>query len=216
MHAMKPRLLLPLAAMALLAASQVTTAPRRYKVELAYIGYTGLAESPECERLTNPQGYDSLIGTVEESNPTSDPNDDAIYNGKVRRKTAIDYCLTRPAPTVDQVVLCVLRLTGSADMKIEIKVHSDAGTGAYVKAEPFLASPLVPSSNATGDCTPAETDEVRKSFPGGSSGGSPDGQNLLDPTGSQFVLNNTPALRNGYSPPKPPEVTWGMRVTPLP
>jgi len=215
---MKPHALVPLAGMVLIAASQVTTPPRRYKVELAYIGYTGLAGGPDCERLVNQQGYDSLIGTVEEANPTNDPDDDAIYKGIVRRKTAIDYCLTRPksAATPDELVLCVLRLTGSADMKIEIKVRTDAGTGAYFQAEPFVASPLVPSSNATGDCTPAETDEVRRSYPGGSSGGSPDGQPLLDPAGTQFVLNNMPALRNGYSPPNPPEVTWGMRVTPLP
>jgi hypothetical protein len=204
--------------MVLIAASQVTTAPRRYKVELAYIGYTGLAESADCDSLVNQQGYDSLIGTVQESNPTNNPDDDAIYEGIVRRKTAIDYCLTRPksAATPDELVLCVLRLTGSADMKIEIKVHTDAGTGAYLHAEPFRASPLVSSPSATGNCTPAETDEVRRSYPGGSSGGSPDGQSLLDPTGTQFVLNNMPALRKGYSPPDPPVVTWGMRVTPLP
>ena len=213
---MKRLALLPLAGMVLIAASQVTAPPRRYNVELAYVGYLGPA-IPECDGA-NRTGYDSLIGTVEEVDPAKEPGDDATYQGRVRRKTAIDYCMTRPksAATPDELVWCMLRLTGSADMSIEIKVRSDAGTGAYFQAEPFSASPLVPSSSVTGDCTGAEADEIRRSWPDPSSGGSPDGQPLLDPTGTQFVLNGLPSLRRGYSSPKPPEVTWGMRVTPLP
>ena len=215
-YAMKRLVLLPLAGMVLIAASHGTTAPRRYNVELAFVGYLGPA-IPECDGA-NRTGYDSLIGMVEEVDPAREPGDDAIYKGRVRRKTAIDYCMTRPrsAATPDELVWCMLRLTGTADMTLEIEVLTDAGTGAYFQAEPFLASPLVPSSSTTGDCTGAEADEIRRSWPDASSGGSPDGQPLLDPTGTQFVLNNLPALRAGYSPPKPPEVTWGMRVTPVP
>jgi hypothetical protein len=184
--------------------------------ELAYIGYTGLAESTQCADLTNPQGYDSLIGVVQGHEPTAATDDDIVYTGTVNRKTAIDYCLARPksASTPDEMVLCVATLTGSATMAIELKVHRDVGSGAYLKAKP-LPRP-VQNLSVLGDCVPAEMNQIRPDYPRGDTASSPDGQQIDDPNGSSFVQNDLPRLRRGYSKANPPETVWNLDVTPLP
>jgi hypothetical protein len=212
---MKLKLLL-LSCVLLLAAAHAGRVPRRYKVELAYTGYLSVSPIPECLDLMNVNGYDSLIGTVQGDEPTAATDDDMVYTGRVKRKTDIDSCLTRPksAATPDELVWCKATLKGSAEMDIEITVHFDAGTGAYVHAKPVVGSGQNLGWND--GCQTAESSELRSEYPGGASLASPDGQPIVDPAGSSFVLNDIPRLRRGYSPPKPPLTAWGMRVTPLP
>ena len=190
--------------------------PRRYRVELAYEGYLTTHPIPQCLNLMNLRGYDSLIGTVQGDEPTAATHEDVVYTGRVKRKTDIDTCLTRPksAATPDELVYCKATLKGSADMDIEITVHVDKGTGAYLKAEAIVGP--VQNLGWNDGCQTAESNEIRREYPGGASLASPDGQPILDPDSSFFVLNGVPRLRNGYSKPKPPETAWGMRVTPLP
>jgi hypothetical protein len=210
---MKLKLLL-LSCVLLLAAAHAGRAPRRYQVELAYEGYLTTWQIPECLNQMNLHGYDSLIGTVQGYEPTAASNDDAVYTGRVKRKTDIDTCLTRPksAATPDELVYCKATLKGSGEMDIEIKVHVDAGTGAYLKAQAVAGT----VQNWNDGCQTEESNEIRREYPGGSGLASPDGQLIQDPDSSLFVRNDLPRLRNGYSKPKPPEAPWGMRVTSLP
>ena len=55
-------LLIPLGLRGLAALSAAPTVPRGYEVQLAYTGYTGLAESVDCNAIVNLTGYDSLDG----------------------------------------------------------------------------------------------------------------------------------------------------------
>lgn len=184
---------------------------RRYDVQLAYTGYTGLAESVRCEVTVNALGFDSLVGTVEGIEPSSATDDDVVYTGTARRNTAIDYCQTRPKSSApDELAWCVATLTGSAQMDIEITVHGDPGAGGYLKAKPIIGPQQSPSVNGT--CTTADMNEIRLDYPSGGSGGSPDGQ----PIGktAAFVINGIPRLQVGAFPPSRPETVWGLTVRP--
>src|SRR5688572_32912132 len=57
-------LILGTLAMAAPKSGEARTITRKYDVQLAFTGYTGLAESQDCRALVDLQGYDSLAGTV--------------------------------------------------------------------------------------------------------------------------------------------------------
>jgi hypothetical protein len=82
-------------------------------------------------------GTDSLHGVLD----LMDLGDDgtAFYAGKLARVTEVDACGTRPAPTEDQVAMCLAHLSGRAAMAVTLEVYED-DRGAWVKSEP--ATPL--------------------------------------------------------------------------
>jgi hypothetical protein len=82
-------------------------------------------------------GTDSLDGNLE----LKDLGDDgtALYEGRLIRVTEVDACGTKPAPTEDQVAMCVAHLSGSSPMDVTLEVYED-DRGAWVKSEP--AAPL--------------------------------------------------------------------------
>ncbi len=82
-------------------------------------------------------GTDSLDGTLD----LKDLGDDgtALYAGKLTRVTEVDACGTKPAPTEDQVAMCLAHLSGRSPMNVTLEVYED-DRGAWVKSEP--ATPL--------------------------------------------------------------------------
>ncbi len=206
---MSTRLLLPAALVLLLAAAAGRPITRSYDVHLAFRGYTGLAESQDCGVIVNAQGYDSLIGTVT-GTETNEPDEDVVYTGTLRRRTKIDYCQTRPAPTSDQVAWCVATLTAVARMEVEVTVYGEEGRGAWIKAKP--AKPPADTSRVTGSCLQPDMDSIRVDYPSGASAGSPDGQAIDETTPPRFIVNGIPRLRIGYFPPDTVQRGWGLRV----
>jgi hypothetical protein len=133
-----------------------------------------------------------------------------VYTGTLRRKTKIDYCQTRDAPTPDQVDWCVAKLTGAARMDVEITVYGEAGQGTYIKAEPTV--PRADSATVVGSCSQADKDEIKADYPSGGSAGSPDGQAVAESRPARFIVNRIVRLRPGYFPPDTLPVGWGLRV----
>jgi hypothetical protein len=82
-------------------------------------------------------GTDSLDGILD----LKDLGDDgtALYEGRLNRVTEVDACGTKPAPTEDQVAMCVAHLSGRSPMHVTLEVYED-DRGAWVKSEP--ATPL--------------------------------------------------------------------------
>src|SRR5687768_17650721 len=66
---------------------------RKYDVQLAFTGYTGLAESQDCRALVDLQGYDSLAGTVTGIESQGAADEEVVYRGAVTRRTRVDYCV---------------------------------------------------------------------------------------------------------------------------
>lgn len=187
-------------------AAQGDTVTRKYEVRLAFTGYTGLAESEDCRALVDLQGYDSLVGVVA-GIEGGDPGDGVMYTGRLRRVTRMDYCLARGG---DEAKWCVVRLTGAARMLVQIEVYGEEGRGAWLKADPDTVP--AESIRAEGDCDPADTDEVRAGYPGGSSGGTPDGQPIAEPDPALLFVNGVPRLRPGYLPADEAQGGWALRV----
>jgi hypothetical protein len=185
------------------------TITRTYDVQLAYVGYTGLAQSPDCKRLTDAQGYDSLIGTVTGIETPDEPGEDVVYTGTLRRKTKIDYCQVMTA-TASAEAWCVVKLTGAARMDVEVTVYGEAGQGAYIKAEPTV--PRADSATVVGSCSQADKDEIETDYPSGGSAGSPDGQAVAESRPARFIVNRIARLRPGYLPPDTLPRGWGLRV----
>lgn len=180
------------------------TITRRYDVRLGMTGYLGLIQTRECAAITNPAGYDSLIGTlagVETTQPSTEP---VTYTGALRRKTHIDYCLPR------EPGWCVVTLTGEARMNVEIELHEDSLAGAWMKADSIGPADTL---SVSGTCGRAEKDEIRVDYPSGESAGTPDGQAIEETAANQFSVNGIRRLRVGYFPPNAVEGGWGMRVT---
>ena len=195
-----------------LLAAGVTTAPRSYDVQLAYVGYLSEFDPlpPACAQLMDPKGYDSLTGTLSGIEPPAGSADDAVYTGKLKRKTRIDFCLTKPknpsAP--DELVYCAVHLAGAATMNLELTIESDAGKGAYFKSTPVGPADSV---SVRGDCTPQEMAELRADYPGAASAASPDGQPIAE-SGAQFTVGGVRRLKVDSFPAKPTETAWGHRV----
>jgi len=183
--------------------------PRSYDVELAYIGYTGLAESVDCAALVDTLGYDSLVGRLTGFENPAEPDGNVVYSGLVRRVTRIDYCITRPNPTPDQVVLCKTTLAAAATMAVELMVYGDDGRGAWLKASPAKAPD---SARVQGTCLQADMDAIKADYPKGDVSGAPDGQPIAEFGALKLALQGIRRLRPGYFPPAPPETVWGLRV----
>lgn len=205
---MSTRILIPAALLLMLAAAKSGRPPGSYEVRLAFTGYTGLAESRDCRLMVDTLGYDSLVGTVT-GVETNEPDEDMVYTGTLKRKTKIDYCLAKPAPTTDQLAWCVAKLTGSASMRVELTVYGEADRGAWLKAQPVGAPD---SAQVRGNCTRADMDSVRADYPSGESAGTPDGQAIDELTPPRFFVNSLARLRAGYFPPDPVQGGWGLRV----
>lgn len=182
------------------------TVTRKYEVRLAFTGYSGLAESEDCRALVDLQGYDSLVGVVA-GIEGGDPGDGVMYTGRLRRVTKVDYCLARGG---DEAKWCVVRLTGAARMLVQLEVHGEEGRGAWLKADPDTVP--AESVRAEGDCEPADTDVIRAEYPGGTTGGSPDGQPIAEPDPALLFVNGVPRLRPGYLPADEEQGGWGLRV----
>jgi hypothetical protein len=88
-------------------------------------------------------GTDSLDGNLE----LKDLGDDgtALYEGRLIRVTEVDACGTKPAPTEDQVAMCVAHLSGRLLMDVTLQIYED-NRGAWVKSEP-AGVPAPPSGN---------------------------------------------------------------------
>jgi len=208
------KLILPVGCLLVVAAVRVTGGLRSYDVQLGMMGYTGESGGggEDCEARVNKQGYDSLIGTVKGVEPDSKSDEEALYQGVLRRVTRIDYCQTKPkAPGhPDELVWCVARLTGEAQMTVEIRVDGEEGRGAYVHSKPVSGS--VKGLKVEGDCAPADQDQIRKDYPSGESGGAPDGQAIPESDPPKFFVAGIARLRVGYFPTEKDHPSWSLRV----
>jgi hypothetical protein len=198
---------LPVATVLMAAASR--PAPKAFEIELRMNGYTGLAQSKDCDNLTDPNSHDVLTGVVRE---VEGGDDEVQYAGTLTRSTRMDYCLARAAPTADQAKWCVARLVGGALMEVSITVYGEAGRGAWVEAEPKVPSPFAPAT-VTGDCEAADTDEIRDDYPSGESAGSPSGQPIEENPRNPMYGAGGGRLREGSQyPAKPPQTLWSLKV----
>jgi hypothetical protein len=78
-------------------------------------------------------GTDSLDGVLELKELGDDGT--ALYQGEqLIRVTEVDACGTKPAPTEDQVAMCVAHLSGRTRMYVTLQVYED-DRGAWVKSE---------------------------------------------------------------------------------
>lgn len=179
------------------------TVTRRYDVQLWMKGYTGLIETAECRAITDPAGYDSLVGIVTGIESTRPSNEPVLYTGVLQRKTKIDYCLAL------NTGFCVAKLTGEARMTVEIELREDQGAGAWMKADPVGPASSV---SVTGNCAPQEMQQIRAEYPGGESAGTPDGQAIEESATNLFTVNGIRRFRAGLFPPNAVEGGWGMRV----
>ena len=209
-RALKPSIvMIAAAAILLLGAGAARRAPAGYEIELRMTGYTGLATSKDCDNITDPNGYDVLTGVVRE---VVDGSEDVTYTGTLIRTTKIDYCLTVPNPTPDQLRWCVARLTASARMDVEITVYGEHERGAWVKAEPSASQAPFATPTVQGDCDASDMAEIRQDYPSGDSGGSPSGQPIRENPANPMFANGLARLRVGGFPPKPPETLWSLQV----
>lgn len=187
------------------------TATRRYEVRLGWKGYTGTANSVDCDRLANPGGYDSLTGVltgIEDDSPSGDPT---VYHGTLRRHSKLDYCLSqgRRDDNDDEQMWCLVSLAGAAKMRVELEVYGEDGRGAWLKAEPD--SVPVDSVRVGGTCRQTLQAEARADYPAGTSAGSPDGQPIAEPEPPLFFVRGVPKLRVGQYPPTS-DSPWSLRV----
>lgn len=178
----------------------------RYRVAVAMSGYTGLAESTDCNRIANQQGYDSLIGIVGGIEQPPQADEDMEYEGTVERHTHIDYCMTN---SLNQ--WCVDTLIGTARMVLHLTVYGEQGRGAWLKAEPVPGPPT--SVSVRGNCDPSEIIAIKKDYPSGESGGSPDGQPVAESPPRPMFANHLGRLRDSaFYPARPPVTSWSLRV----
>ena len=94
-------------------------------------------------------GTDSLSGTLDLQGLDDDGS--AFYAGKLTRITEVDACGTRPAPTEDQVAMCVAHLSGKAPMDVTLEVY-EGDRGAWVKSKPAVALPSETVSKTITGC----------------------------------------------------------------
>ncbi len=110
-------------------------------------------------------GTDSLTGTLvrQGSGPVAS-DEDVMYSGVLSRKTDISACGTKPAPTEDQVAMCVANLVGSAKMNVELEVY-EGDRGVWIKMK---ADPTSVTKSVTGCPEPGEW--LKEYYPDGASG----------------------------------------------
>jgi len=186
------------------------TITRKYDVHFAYTGWTGLIDAPDCVAMVNPQGYDSLVGTLIGLENPDDPDEPVMYVGTLRRTVRIDYCQTWGPD--DQPKWCVATLTGAARMQVELEVYGEEGRGAWLKARPDSLRPRPDSVRVSGTCPRADMDSIAASFPRGDSGGSPSGQPIDEPEPPKFYVAGIARLRVGLYPADPQQGGWVLRV----
>jgi len=111
-------------------------------------------------------GWDSLAGALfrEGSGPVA-PDDDVVYRGLLSRKTSVQACGTKPAPTEDQVAMCSATLSGSAQMNVELEVY-EGDRGAYIKMQADTNHAVTKS---IGGC-PEPAEWLKEYYPDGASG----------------------------------------------
>lgn len=183
-----------------------------YEVELRFTGYSGLLDGyPDC--AVNPRGIDMLVGRVVGIEPP-DPDEDVEYSGILNRVTSVDYCETKgkDGPGDDERVWCAASLSGSATMRVQIKVYSEAERGAYVQAD---SGSRLTSHSVSGNCDAPEMTEIRNDYPSGDSGGSPSGQPIEDVrSATKFFDGRFGRLRVGTFPHDPTSKSggWTLRV----
>lgn len=187
------------------------TVTRRYEVRLGWTGYSGTANSVDCDRLANPRGYDSLTGVLSGIEDTGRPGDGTVYRGTLRRHSRLDYCLSqgRRDDNDDEQMWCVVSLVGAAKMHVELEVYGEDGRGAWLKADADSAPP--DSVRVGGTCRQALQRETHDEFPSGETAGSPDGQPIAEPRPPLFFVSGMPRLRVGRYPPTA-DSPWGLHV----
>ena len=173
---------------------------KSYEVQLAFVGFSG---PEECGARVNQQGYDSLIGTVKGMEPEGKSDEEVLYQGVLRRSTKLDTCDTQSKP-------CVARLTGEAQMTVEIRVDGEEGRGAFLNAKAVPGS--VKDLKVEGDCSAFSMEQMRKEYPRGESGASPDGQAVPESDPPKFFVGGIPRLRVGYFPTDKDHPGWSLRV----
>ncbi len=175
---------------------------RSYEVQFGFAGYNDVTNTEGCENV-NKQGYDSLTGTVRGMEPDGKSDDDVVYQGVLRRTTRLDTCDARSKP-------CVTTLTGEAQMTVQLQVHGDEGRGAWLNAKAVMGS--VKNLKVEGDCAAYDMEQLRKGYPGGESGGSPDGQSIPESDPPKFFVGGMARLRVGYYPTEKDHPAWSLRV----
>lgn len=105
-------------------------------------------------------GTDSLAGTLHLRSLDDDGH--AFYEGRLSRVTEVEACGTRPAPTEDQVKMCLAMLSGRAPMNVTLEVYED-DRGAWVKSEPVIPLPSEPVKKEIGGCP--EPGEYLRAYP---------------------------------------------------
>jgi hypothetical protein len=184
----------------------VRVAPRSYEVQLA----AGFVGTDDCAARADKAGYDSLTGIVRGMEPDGKSDDDVLYQGVLRRVTKLDICGDPIKSRTGEFVPCVAKLTGEAQMSVDVRVDGDEGRGAWVNAKGVPGSVKV--LKVEGDCTPHEMEQLKKEYPGGESAGSPDGQSIPESSPPKFFVAGVPRLRVGYFPTEPDHPAWSLRV----
>ena len=204
-------LLLTSAGVLAMSVPAASRAPAAYEIELRMKGYGGLMSGAWCDEHADTNGYDVMTGVVR-GVETSEEGEDITYRGTLTRKTKMDYCLVKPAPTEDQVTQCLAHLGGSARMIVEIEVYGEEGRGAWVKADSAPGSPMAVDT-VSGNCMAADQAIMAEEYPGGGSAGSPSGQPIAESDSTPMFANGKARLPAwGSFPPRPPETLWGLKV----
>ena len=186
-------------------------APAAYEVELRVKGYSGLMSGGWCDEHADTNGYDVMTGIVR-GVETDEAGEDVTYRGTLTRKTKMDYCLVKPAPTEDQVDYCLAHLGGTARMNVEIEVYGEEGRGAWVKADSAPGTPAAVET-VTGNCTAADQAIMATEYPDGGSAGCPSGQPIAENPSTPMFANGKARLPAGaYYPARPPETAWSLKV----
>ena len=128
-----------------LCSGAVASASAQVRVAIVSRGEVGNYQTM-CDGGT---GTDSLVGTVHLQDLRNDGS--ALYEGRLSRVTEVEACGTKPAPTEDQVVMCLARLSGRSPMRVTIEVYED-DRGAWVKAQPVPPRPSEPLRKAISGC----------------------------------------------------------------
>jgi hypothetical protein len=111
-------------------------------------------------------GPDSLTGTLvrDGSGPVAS-DEDVMYRGLLSRTTHLSACGTKPAPTEDQVDMCLATLVGNAKMNVELEIN-EGDRGAWIKMK--ADSQHAVTELVSGCPEPAEW--LKEYYPDGASG----------------------------------------------
>lgn len=164
-----PALALALALVRAAAASPATPvggvgSADRHAVVLAYHGASLAFARPSGSCPADPSSLDVLSGIVDRL--TGPPNDGTVvYEGTLRRSTNQTMCgseqhVTRRVPSRD-AQLCRARLSGAADAHVRVKVRS---TGLGMQGAWIVLTPTDAMADVTGNCSPGEMREMRRSY----------------------------------------------------